>query len=52
MSPATVPVEQQRRGAQRRYVMSRIVVYAVAILASLLAATIAILRAVRRWEVT
>jgi multiple sugar transport system permease protein len=38
VSPATVPVEQQRRGAQRRYVMSRIVVYAVAILASLLAA--------------
>jgi len=38
VSPATVPVEQQRRRAQRRYVMSRIVVYAVAILASLLAA--------------
>ena len=38
MSPATVPVEQQRRRAQRRYVMSRIVVYAVAIIASLLAA--------------
>jgi ABC-type glycerol-3-phosphate transport system permease component len=38
VSPATVPVEQQRRRAQRRYVMSRIVIYAVAILASLLAA--------------
>jgi ABC-type glycerol-3-phosphate transport system permease component len=38
VSPVTVPVEQQRRRAQRRYVMSRIVVYAVAILASLLAA--------------
>ena len=35
---ATMPIEQQRRRAQRRYVVSRIVVYAVAILASLLAA--------------
>jgi ABC-type glycerol-3-phosphate transport system permease component len=38
MSAASVPVELQRRRAQRRYVLSRIVVYAVAILASLLAA--------------
>jgi multiple sugar transport system permease protein len=38
MSAATVPIEQQRRRAQRRYVLSRIVVYAVAIVASLLAA--------------
>ena len=38
MSAATVPIEQQRRRAQRRYVLSRIVVYAVALLASLLAA--------------
>ena len=38
MSTGTVPVEQQRRGAQRRYVLSRIAVYAVAIVASLLAA--------------
>ena len=35
---ATMPIEQQRRRAQRRYVVSRIVVYAVAIVASLLAA--------------
>jgi ABC-type glycerol-3-phosphate transport system permease component len=35
---ATVPIEQQRRRAQRRYVLSRIVVYTVAILAALLAA--------------
>jgi multiple sugar transport system permease protein len=34
----TMPIEQQRRRAQRRYVVSRIVVYAVAIVASLLAA--------------
>jgi multiple sugar transport system permease protein len=33
-----MPIEQQRRRAQRRYVVSRIVVYAVAIVASLLAA--------------
>jgi multiple sugar transport system permease protein len=38
VTAATVPIEQQRRRAQRRHVMSRIVVYAVAILASLLAA--------------
>jgi ABC-type glycerol-3-phosphate transport system permease component len=38
MSAPTVPIEQQRRSAQRRYVLSRIVVYAVAIVASLLAA--------------
>jgi multiple sugar transport system permease protein len=36
-SAGTVPVEQQRRRARRRYVLSRIVVYAVAIVASLLA---------------
>ena len=35
---ATMPIEQQRRRAQRRYVASRIGVYAVAIVASLLAA--------------
>jgi ABC-type glycerol-3-phosphate transport system permease component len=36
-SAGTVPVELQRRRAQRRYVVSRMVVYAVAIVASLLA---------------
>ena len=35
---ATMPIERQRRRAQRRYVVSRIVVYAVAIVFSLLAA--------------
>jgi multiple sugar transport system permease protein len=34
----TVPIERQRRRAQRRYVVSRITVYVVAIVASLLAA--------------
>jgi len=34
----TVPIERQRRQAQRRYVASRITVYVVAIVASLLAA--------------
>jgi multiple sugar transport system permease protein len=35
---ATVPIEQQRRRAQRRYVASRVAVYVVAIVAALLAA--------------
>jgi ABC-type glycerol-3-phosphate transport system permease component len=38
VSAASVPVEQQRRRAERRYIISRIAVYAVAIVASLLAA--------------